>query len=63
MKHFGFIIIFIWLLFGVFALLLSSCAITHETKTDGKTVIITTDTTVVYHRGNGATSVHVPTIK
>lgn len=57
MKHFGFI------LFGVFALLLSSCAITHETKTDGKTVIITTDTTVVYHRGNGATRVNVPSIK
>lgn len=56
MKHFGFII-------GVFALLLSSCAITHETKTEGKTVIITADTTIVYHRGNGATSVHVPTIK
>lgn len=57
MKQFGFILI------GVFALLLSSCAITHETKTDGKTVIITTDTTVVYHRGNGATRVNVPIIK
>ena len=57
MKHFGFILI------GVFVLLLSSCAITHETKTDGKTVIITTDTTVVYHRGNGATHVNVPIIK
>ena len=56
MKHFGFII-------GVFALLLSSCAITHETKTEGKTVIITNDTTVVYHRGNGATRVNVPIIK
>ena len=53
MKHLGFII-------GVFALLLSSCVITHETKTDGKTVIITNDTTVVYHRGNGATHVYVP---
>lgn len=57
MKHFGFILI------GVFALLLSSCAITHETKTDGKTVIITNDTTIVYHRGNGATRVSVPVIK
>lgn len=57
MKQFGFILI------GVFALLLSSCAITHEVKTDGKTVIITNDTTIVYHRGNGATSVNVPIIK
>lgn len=57
MKKFGFILI------GVSALLLSSCAITHETKTDGKTVIITTDTTVVYHRGNGSTRVNVPIIK
>lgn len=62
MKHFGFIILFIWLLFA-FVLLLSSCAITHETKTDGKTVIITTDTTVIYHRGNGVTRVNVPIIK
>ena len=57
MKHFGFFLI------GVFALLLSSCAITHETKADGKTVIITTDTTVIYHHGNGATRVNVPSIK
>jgi hypothetical protein len=57
MKHFGFILV------GVFALLLSSCATTHETKTDGKTVIITTDTTVVYHRGNGTTRINVPIIK
>lgn len=57
MKQLAFILI------GVFALLLSSCAITHETKTEGKTVIITTDTTVVYHHGNGATRVNVPSIK
>ena len=57
MKHFGFILI------GVFALMLSSCAITHETKTDGKTVIITTDTTFVYHHGKGATRVNAPIIK
>lgn len=57
MKQLGFILI------GVFSLLLSSCAITHETKTDGKTVIITNDTTVVYHRGNGSTRVNVPIIK
>ena len=57
MKRLGYIFI------CVFVLLLSSCAITHETKTDGKTVIITTDTTVVYHRGNGATRVNVPVIK
>ena len=62
MKQLGFIL-FIWLLIGVFVLLLSSCAITHETKTDGKTVIITNDTTIVYHRGNGATRVNVPIIK
>lgn len=55
MKHF--------ILIGVLVLLLSSCAITHETKTDGKTVIITNDTTVIYHRGNGATRVNVPFIK
>ena len=53
MKHFGFII-------GVFALLLSSCAIAHETKTDGKTVIITNDTTVVYHHGNGTSHLNIP---
>lgn len=57
MKQFGFILI------GVFVLLLTSCAATHETKTDGKTVIITNDTTIVYHRGNGATRVNVPIIK
>lgn len=57
MKQLGFILI------GVFALLLTSCAITHEVKTDGKTVIITNDTTIVYHRGNGASRVNVPIIK
>lgn len=57
MKQLGFILI------GVFALLLSSCAITHEVKTDGKTVIITNDTTIVYHSGNGASRVNVPIIK
>ena len=57
MKRLGYIFI------CVFVLLLSSCTITHETKTDGKTVIITTDTTIVYHRGNGATRVNVPIIK
>ena len=54
---------FCYIFIGVVALLLSSCAITHETKTDGKTVIITADTTVVYHRGNGSTRVNVPIIK
>ena len=57
MKRLGYIFI------CVFVLLLSSCAITHETKTDGKTVIITNDTTVVYHRGNGVSRVNVPIIK
>lgn len=57
MKSFGYIFIV------AVVLLLSSCAITHETKTDGKTVIITNDTTVVYHKGNGATRVNVPIIK
>ena len=54
MKHFDFILI------GVFALLLSSCAITHETTTKGKTTIVTTDTTVIYHSGNGRTTVRIP---
>ena len=54
---------FVFILIGVFVLLLSSCATTHETKIDGKTVIITNDTTIVYHRGNGATRVNIPTIK
>lgn len=57
MKKFGFILI------GVFSLLLSSCAITHETKTYGKTVIITTDTTVVHHGGYGSSRVNAPIIK
>lgn len=57
MKRLGYIFI------CVFVLLLSSCVITHETKTEGKTVIVTTDTTVVYHRGNGATRVNAPIIK
>ena len=37
-----------------------SCATTHETTTKGKTTIITIDTTVVYHSGNGRTTVRTP---
>ena len=59
-KHFGFIIFFIWLLFGVFALLLSSCSITHDTTVQGKTTVITTDTTVIYHSGKGNLTVRTP---
>ena len=54
MKH------FIWLLFGAVVPLLSSCAITHETTTKGKTTIVTTDTTVIFHSGNGRTTVRTP---
>lgn len=50
-------------LFCAFALLLSSCAVTHETKSKGKMVIITSDTTVVYHGGNGSSHVTIPHIK
>lgn len=46
-----------------FALLLSSCSVTHETKTEGKMIIITADTTVVYHGGNGSSHVTIPHIK
>ena len=50
--------------FSIFLLLVlvgfCSCAVTHETTTKGKTTIITTDTTVVYHSGNGRTTVRTP---
>ena len=32
--------------------ILSSCGATHTTQVDGKTVIITSDTTVVRHSGS-----------
>ena len=32
--------------------ILSSCGTTHTTQVDGKTVIITSDTTVVRHSGS-----------
>ena len=37
-----------------------SCAVSRETTTKGKTTIITTDTTVIYHSGNGHTTVRTP---
>lgn len=37
-----------------------SCAVTHETTTKGKATIVTTDTTVIYHSGNGRTTVRTP---
>ena len=37
-----------------------SCAVARETTTKGKTTIITTDTTVIYHSGNGHTTVRTP---
>lgn len=34
------------------AVILSSCGAAHTTQVDGKTVIITSDTTVVRHSGS-----------
>lgn len=50
------LIFFLFLVVVIFC----SCAITHETKTKGKTTIVTTDTTVIYHSGNGRTTVRTP---
>ena len=37
-----------------------SCAVTHETTVRGKTTVITTDTTVIYHSGNGNVNIRTP---
>lgn len=52
----------IHLIFFLFLVVVSfcSCAVTHETTTKGKTTIVTTDTTVIYHSGNGHTTVRTP---
>lgn len=50
----------IHLIFFLFLVSFCSCAVTHQTETKGKTTVITTDTTVVYHSGNGNLNVRTP---
>lgn len=42
------------------ALFLVSCGTTHTTQTNGKTTVITTDTTVIYHGGNTNIQIKTP---
>lgn len=44
----------------VTAFLLCSCGINHQIQTNGKTTVITTDTTVIYHGGNSHVTVKTP---
>lgn len=41
-------LVIVWVILMVF----SSCATTHTTQAQGKTVVITTDTTVINHGGS-----------
>ena len=41
-------LIIVWMVLMVF----SSCATTHTTQAQGRTVVITTDTTVINHGGS-----------